>query len=228
MDKKKIKVKVKKKKLKFKNIILVLLIIYLLYFSISHIINMKITNIYIVNNKIIKDSQIIKDASLDDYPSFILTLSRNIKKDLLKNDFIKNVKIKKKFFGKIIIEVEEQKALFIDKNQIVLENEKKLENIYNISEVPILINEIDKSIYEKTINSFKKIDDKILLKISQIEYCPVELDKERFLFYMNDGNYVYINLNKIENINKYEEIYDTLENKHGIIYLDSGNYFEEK
>ena len=44
---------------------------------------------------------------------------------------------------------------------------------------------------------------------------------------MNDGNYVYITLSKIENLNKYEEIYNSLEGKKGIIYLDSGNYFEE-
>mgnify|MGYP006972143330 FL=1 len=39
---------------------------------------------------------------------------------------------------------------------------------------------------------------------------------------MNDGNYVYINLANMENLNKYEEIYATLdENKKGILNLDS-------
>ena len=39
---------------------------------------------------------------------------------------------------------------------------------------------------------------------------------------MNDGNYVYINLTNMDNLNKYEEIYTTLdENKKGILNLDS-------
>ena len=45
---------------------------------------------------------------------------------------------------------------------------------------------------------------------------------------MNDGNYVYINLYKFLNLNKYIEIVKNFGNKKGIIYLDSGNYFEIK
>ena len=48
------------------------------------------------------------------------------------------------------------------------------------------------------------------------------IDKNRFLLRMNDGNYVYINLANMDNLNKYEEIYTTLdENKKGILNLDS-------
>ena len=73
-----------------------------------------------------------------------------------------------------------------------------------------------------------KVDNEILLKISQIEYTPNELDKERFLLYMTDANYVYITLSKIEKINKYNSILQKLENKKGIIHLDSGDYIEIK
>ena len=73
-----------------------------------------------------------------------------------------------------------------------------------------------------------KIDKDILLKISHIEYSPNEVDKERFLLYMTDANYVYITLSKIEKINKYNSIVQELENKKGIIYLDSGDYVEIK
>ena len=45
---------------------------------------------------------------------------------------------------------------------------------------------------------------------------------------MNDGNLVYITLNKIEKINKYNSIYSSLEGKKGIVYLDSGDYVEIK
>ena len=68
----------------------------------------------------------------------------------------------------------------------------------------------------------------ILLKISEIEYVPNNVDSERFALKMNDGNLVYITLNKIEKINKYNSIYSSLDGKRGIIYLDSGDYVEIK
>ena len=42
---------------------------------------------------------------------------------------------------------------------------------------------------------------------------------------MKDGNYVYITLTKIKNINNYEQILPSLEQKKGFLYLDSGQYF---
>ena len=62
--------------------------------------------------------------------------------------------------------------------------------------------------------------------ISEIEYYPNDIDKERFILTMNDGNYVYITLYKTYLVNDYIKILSTLENKKGILYLDSGNYFE--
>ena len=226
---KKIKVKVKVRKIKFLNIILCLLILYIIYFIISTIINKKISNIYITGNNIISDKEIISTTNLEDYPSFVLTSSSKIKKLLLKNDYIKEVEVTKKGFGKIIINIKEKKILFKEKdtNKLVLEDKTKVDNIYSIDEVPILINTVDSSEYDYFIKKISKVDSNILLKISEIEYAKVDVDKQRFLLYMNDGNYVYITLSKIENLNKYEEIYNSLEGKKRIIYLDSGNYFEE-
>ena len=109
---KKIKVKVKVRKLKILNIILCLLILYICYFIISTIINKKITNIYITGNNIISDKEIISISNLEDYPSFVLTSSNKIKKLLLQNDYIKEVEVTKKIFGKIIIKIKEKKILF--------------------------------------------------------------------------------------------------------------------
>ena len=62
MGKKTIKVKVKKKKLKIKRIILCLLVLVLLCFFINYLLEMPIKNIYIINNKILKDQEIINNA----------------------------------------------------------------------------------------------------------------------------------------------------------------------
>ena len=44
---------------------------------------------------------------------------------------------------------------------------------------------------------------------------------------MVDGNYVYMTISKFETINYYNQIYPTLNGKKGILYLDSGNHFQE-
>ena len=66
----------------------------------------------------------------------------------------------------------------------------------------------------------------ILIRISEIKYDPNDIDNERFYLTMNDGNYVYLTLNKFDKINNYLEIVKTFNNKKGILYLDSGEYFE--
>lgn len=225
-NKKKIRVKVKKRKLKIKNILILLLLLILLYFGINYILHIKIKNIYIINNNIVPDKDIINSAKLEEYPSFLLTTSREIKNNILKNDYIKEVSVTKKIGSKVYIDIEEYRTLCLYNNEIILESGNKVENIYNLN-LPILLNDVS-SVYKDFINYFSKIDTNILTKISEIEYVPNEVDKQRFLLTMNDGNYVYITLTKINKINKYNSIKDQLEGKLGIIYLDSGDYVEIK
>ena len=91
---------------------------------------------------------------------------------------------------------------------------------------PILINSLTDEVYKLFKEKMKLIKRNIIDRISEIKYDPNSVDEERFLFTMNDGNYVYITLEKIENINSYVDIIKTFENKKGILYLDSGEYFE--
>lgn len=225
-NKKKIRVKVKKRKLKIKNILILLLLLILLYFGINYILHIKIKNIYIINNNIVPDKDIINSAKLEEYPSFLLTTSREIKNNILKNDYIKEVSVTKKIGSKVYIDIKEYRTLCLYNNEIILESGNKVENIHDLN-LPILLNDVS-SVYKDFINYFSKIDTNILTKISEIEYVPNEVDKQRFLLTMNDGNYVYITLTKINKINKYNSIKDQLEGKLGIIYLDSGDYVEIK
>ena len=115
----------------------------------------------------------------------------------------------------------------IYKDKVVLNNNSLADNIYNLDYLPYVINDID-SIYDSFVKNFNKIDNSILYRISQIEYKPNDIDEERFLLYMIDGNYVYISLSKIEKINKYNSIVASMKDQKGIIYLDSGDYVEIK
>lgn len=229
MDKKRVKKKIKKRKLSFRKIFRFVFVIIIFCLFFNFVLNISIKNIYITNNNIISDKEILVSSELINYPSFFKTSKNYIKNNLLKNDFIKNVTVTKKYPLKVYLDIEEYKIICFDKNvnKLYLENGSKVDNIYNITDTPILINDVG-NLYDMFIKKFSLVDEEILLKISEIEYVPVEVDNERFLLRMNDDNYVYITLSKIKSLNKYNEIYDKLEGKKGIIYLDSGNYVEVK
>lgn len=227
MSKKKIKVKVKKRKLNVKKIILFTTMIILITILLIKIFKMPTKNIYIIGNNILSDKEIIEISKLDSYPYFLTTTSSSIIKKLKNNNYIKEVKIKKKLPGKIYVYVIEKRILCIYGNKLLLEDSTIVENKNNNLSYPILISDINE-IKDKFILKLSLVDNSILLKISEIEYTPNDVDSERFTLKMNDGNLVYITLNKIEKINKYNSIYSSLDGKKGIIYLDSGDYVEVK
>ena len=227
MTTKRIKVKVTTKKLNIKKIVIAIIILLCLIISVVYFIHQPVKNIYITGNKYVKDKEILSISKLNNYPPYINTYFMNIKEKLLKNDFIKNVKVKRKLPSKIYLEIEEYKPIAIYNDNIILSSKKKIKNNNNLEYLPYILNNIDE-VYDSFVNKFSKINDDVLLKISHIEYSPNEVDKERFILYMVDSNYVYITLSKIEKLNKYNLIVNELENKKGIIYLDSGDYLEIK
>ena len=220
--------KKKKRVLKIKNICIFLGIVILLGLLIYYIVTMPIKNIYVNGEKYITENEILELTSLYEYPSFLLTKKTTLINKIKKNNYIKNITIRKKWGSILEINIEEYTPLALTKdNKIIIENGHLLDNIYNETDIPLLINDItNKEIYCNFSKKLKKINKNILRQISQIEYSPVEVDKDRFLLYMSDKNKVYITLTKIEKMNKYNKIKDALEGNSGIIYLDSGNYAE--
>ena len=211
------------KKFSFVKLVLVLLIMYIIGFLCYKVAISRITNIYIKNNNILTDQEVIDASGLRNYPIFILTTNYSIKNKLLKNDLVKKVKVKKGLWGKVYIDIEEYKPLFIYEDKVILDNKNEVD--LDIS-LPILVNKVDDDILDKLISKYESINDEIKLMISEIKYDPNDIDKERFLFTMSDGNYVYITLYKLSSIDEYLKITSTLKDKKGILYLDSGNYFE--
>lgn len=110
-QKKKIKVKVKKRRLKVKKILVTILIMGILVLSFLYIKRLPITNIYIVGNNILSDKEIIDISGIGDYPSFITTLGSNIKDKLMENNYIKEIKVQKKYGAKYIFMLLKRKYL---------------------------------------------------------------------------------------------------------------------
>ena len=215
-----------KRKLNKKRFFTFFIILVLLVFFIYKLFNTNIKNIYIRGNEILTDQEIIDIAKLQDHPNSINNLSLTIKKRLEKNKYILSSEvIKKGFINKVYIDIKENYPLFYYQieDKTILYSGKKVTNKFT---VPTVINQIPNTIYDKFINKLKKIDKNILNRMSEIEYSPNDVEEERFFILMNDGNYVYITLNKFLSINKYIEMVKSFENKKGILYLDSGEYFD--
>lgn len=220
--------KKKKRKIKLKGIIILFIGILLIGSLIYWYLNKRITNIYVKGNNILKEQDIIKKANLEDYPMIYKVNTRLIKEKLIADDLIEDVTVSKSILGKVIIDIKENRPLFkMGDNMFILTN-GKMEELNLSVQVPFLQGDVSADIYDDFIKKFSLINKDILIKISEVKYAKSELDNERFLLYMNDGNMVYVTLSKIELINSYNEIYPTLEENKGILYLDSGNHFEIK
>ena len=217
---------IKKVKIKIVPILITIAIVAILAFIIYFISLLPISNIYIKGNNYLSDQEIIELSKIDDYPSFFKTTKYRIKKRLLKNPYIKNVKVKKSMFNTIEISVVEKNILCRkdDNKLVILEDGKEVDdnNKYN---VPILLNYIPDTKYKSFLKHMNRVNDSIKSEISEIRYYPNEQDDDRFLLHMNDGNVVYLTLTKFSQINYYESVLDQLEGKKGILYLDSGNHF---
>lgn len=199
------------------------------YFLTMYLLDIKTKNIIVLNNNYYTDEKIIETSGIENYPKFLSLNTNKIKKKLLKLDLIENVTIKKKWNFVLELTIKEKKVLYLvrSENKYRL-SDNKLYDIDDLLSVPTLINYVPESTEKKFVNAFKNIDNNIISMISEIEYSKTSYDSDRFLLYMNDGNMVYVTTTKLKSLNKYVDIVGKLENKKGILYLDSGNYFEIK
>ncbi|MCI7083372.1 MAG: FtsQ-type POTRA domain-containing protein [Tenericutes bacterium] len=218
-----------KRKFNFRKFLFFIIFLFLLYMGISYLISVKTKNIVILNNNYYSDDDIIYTAGIEDYPKFILLNKNKIKDKLLKLDLIEDVTINKRFGFILEITVKEKKILYyIRSTNLYKASDNKSYELNNMIGIPTLINYIPENIEKNFVNKLSNVDSEILSMISEIEYSKTTYDDKRFLLYMNDGNMVYITVSKAELLNKYVEIIKKVDNKKGILYLDSGNYFEIK
>ena len=190
--------------------------------------NIKTKRIIISGNNYVSDNEIIKLSMYQDYPMIFKIDKNKAINNIKSNSFIRNVNIKRNIFGTLRIIVDERVPLFYsrDKQSIIFSDiDYKSDNNYG---TPILINYVPDNYYERLKSEMLKIDSSVTHLISEIEYSPWKntdtiIDESRFVLRMNDGNNVYINLINFSKLNNYIEIYSTLEDKKGTLYLDSSS-----
>ena len=218
---------VKRKKLRVFRLLLLLFVIAIISFFVYLYVTTNTQNIIIKGNNYISDEEVLQETDLKNYPSFILTMPSKIQKKLAKNEYIKSVKVRRKFYHTFEITIKEYDVLFKNDtlNKYVLDNKKEIMSDLEFR-VPRLVNYTPDKKYSSLIENMKSVDKSILGKISEISYQPNEFYKDRFLLLMDDGNSVYLTLTKFEMINYYNEVLGQLEGRRGILYLDSGNHFK--
>ncbi len=220
-------VRKKKRRLKVRNVLLVLTLITIILLGLAFLTDVKINNIVIKGNVLYSDWEIIEKAGLDDYPSSLKTLSSKIEGRLEEDAYIKEVKVERPSLTKVVIKVDENLPLFYylpAQKTILADKTEVLENF----PVPTVINYVPDKVYEKFLKAIASVNYDIVKRISEIKYDPNEVDEGRFFLTMNDGNQVYLTLNSFEKIDDYLDIIKEFDNKKGILYLDSGEYFEVK
>lgn len=219
------KSKKKKRKIRYDRILIFLVIVIFIVISFTFLFNLKISNIYILNNSFLTDQEIIEMAGISDYPETLKNLSVQIEDRLKNNIYIKDVKVYKKGLTRVYIDVVENRPLFYyesSKKTVLTDGRETDEK----SVVPTVINYITDNYYDAFINEMANLDENILKRISEIQFSPNDVDDNRFLLTMTDGNYVYVNISTFNKLNKYISIIAELPNKNGILYLDYGNNFE--
>ena len=222
---------VKKRKLRVWRLLFILIILGGLFFGGYVLVNLPIKNIIMRNTTYLNDDYILELAKIKNYPSYILTTRSSIEKKLKKSPYILDAKVRKKFFNKIIIECYENTPLVYSENakKMIFSNGESIDvDDYSLFRVPRLLNYVPDTKFTSFVKGVNNIEEEILGKISDIEYVPNDLDKDRFLLYMDDGNMVYLTLTKFKMINYYNDVLSQLEGKKGILYLDNGNHFQIK
>lgn len=218
-----------KRKLNLYKVLIFILFLCAIVYGIYYLLNVKIENVIIEGSSYYSDSEILSEIDYEVYPKLYKINKRRIKKELLDLDLIKSVKVKLDSLKSLRIIIEDNKILYQRKSDglYLLENGNEFSS-NDIKNVALLVNYYPNTLNEKALSSFSKLSKEVLSKISMIEYSPTKADEERFLLYMFDGNLVYINLNRMDKLNKYTEIINEVGTKKGILNLDSGNYFEVK
>ncbi len=228
--------KKKKKRLNVKRLIVFILIIYLFVSGTIKLINEPIRNIIITGNYYVSDYEIIESAGIKNYPAMMKLNITKMKEKIKENPLIREVDIKRNLNFTLNINVKELKVICLDRtnNEYLLSDGTRTPNNNIYIGLPTLINYTKEDVLKTFLKKMGELDYSIISEISEIEYSPSTntddkvVDETRFLLKMNDGNKVYINTSKLNNLKYYQKIYASLNEKKGILHLDSGSYLEEE
>lgn len=159
-----------------------------------------------------------------------------VEQKLLKNKWIKSVKIKRELLTTVRVTVEEwPKVAYISTNNTfypMLENGYvfEQEKIDVPIDAPIFLQFDDEKLRKKIVKQLAKLNPEVLALISQIKSAPTESDPYSIVLYMNDGYEVRAEISSFASkLNYYPSIIAQIEQNEsfekGIIDIEVGSYY---
>lgn len=220
--------RVKRRKLNIKAFLVLLLILFLIGFFLYVLLTTPVKNIYIKNTSLLTDNEIIEVAGIKEYPAIFKLSTKSLEKKIATLELVDKVKVKKKFNGSLVIEIDEAIPLFYNRNtsKVMLSNKKEVSESNRYLGIPTLINYVPSDLLKDFVDSFKEVDTDIIKMINEIEYNPnisenIVIDDSRFYLRMNDTNVVYVNVINMKRLNNYKSFFMLIGDKRGTLYLDS-------
>lgn len=166
--------RVKRRHLNKKKLFKFVLFILIICGAFYGFFNIRIKHIEINGTKYLTDKEIIEEAGIKDYPPMFSFNTISMINGIKKLDLVNDVNIRKSLFGKLTINIDEATVLFYNKtkDKVVLSNGKEVNYDNKYLGVPTLLNYTPDDIYNDLVNGLSKIDENVLLMISEIEYSP--------------------------------------------------------
>lgn len=195
----------------------------------------KVEDIIVRGNKYLDNFTIIKESKISINDNVASTYTYNAKKRLENLYLIDKAYITKNLLTrKVHIDIREVEPLFYyveDKNNFIVDVNKNIQKTNKSIYFPKYDNydETPKNYIKTFVEEMKKVKKSVLNQISEIIWSPTKTFKQRYLFKMNDKNYIYVLVNNSsEKLNYYQELKRTLpKNKSVNIYLENSSYFKE-
>jgi cell division protein FtsQ len=161
---------------------------------------------------------------------------KEVEQKLMKNEWIKSVKINRELLTTVRVTVEEwPKVAYISRNNTfypMLENGYILEQEKSDIPIdaPIFLQFEDEKLRKKIVKQLAKLNPEVLALISQIKSAPTESDPYSIVLYMNDGYEVRAEISSFASkLNYYPSIIAQIEQNEsfekGIIDMEVGSYY---
>ena len=116
---------IKKRKIKWIPFFIVLLVIVGLSFGVYILFRLPIQNLIVEGTTYLNDDFVLELAAVKDYPSFWLSSTREMEAALEESPYISSADVKREFFHVLVLDIEENKPLFINNtNQTVVFSDK--------------------------------------------------------------------------------------------------------
>jgi len=184
--------KLKKRYVKIFSFLVFILVMILLYFVIfSDFAN--ITNVYIKNERLVSEEEILELSGLKDYPNTYFTFKSQIRSKLKTNQYIKDVDIDKK--GKrIYLTIIETKPLLRVGDQYLFDNNLIFAGEFS-DVVPTYHGDVmilEKVEFQEELNALYLDSYENYSRISEIIFNPHALNQKELRLIMRDGNTVIV------------------------------------